>query len=162
MRGVHQIRLALLLTCLVALSAACFAQASSDGALTNADIVKMMKAGLPEGIIVREIRIAGGGLATTPEALIQLKKQGASERILGAALDAQGGPENYAGERAAAMDVTAQSAAIHAHHMPSFEANLRVNAKKREKVSVGKNQIKVEQSGVPVFSLKWKDPNPGK
>ncbi len=162
MRGIHQIGLALRLTLLLALSVPCLAQASGDNVLTNADIVKMMKAGLPESIIVREIHMARSRLATTPAALIQLKKQGATERILDAVLDTQSGPENYSLEQPAALDIRAQPAAPHSYRLPSFEADLRVNARKREKIAVGQNHIKVEQSGVPVFSLKWQAPDSSK
>ena|SRR5664279_3881861 len=164
MPGTHRLRLTFLLCCVLTLPVACLAQAATDYALTNADIAKMAKAGLPESIILREIQISRNAFSTSPAALIQLKKQGASERILGAILDSQGGGPGYTGpgyasEPPANVDITAQSAALRMHHMPSFEADVRVNAKTHEKVSVGQNHIKVEQSGVPVFSLNWKDPN---
>ena len=91
MRSPCYIRIALILACFMAVPAACFAQAA-DGAFTNADVVKMMRAGLPESIIVREIRMSPTPLTATPAALIQLKKQGATEAILDAVLDSQGGP----------------------------------------------------------------------
>ena len=59
-----------------------FAQAPTDNVLTNADIVKMVKAGLPESIIVREIQASRTNFGTSPTSLIELKKQGASEKIL--------------------------------------------------------------------------------
>ena len=162
MRSTYQLRFALVLMFVVAFAASCLAQAAGDAGLTNADIVKMMKAGIPESIIVREIRMSGAQLSTTPSALIQLKKQGASEGILSAVLDSQSGPDNYSAEPTAAVDVTTQAAILRSHHLPTFEADLRLNSKQREKISVGQNHIKVEQSGVPVFSLKWKTPDSSK
>jgi hypothetical protein len=132
------------------------AQAATDGALTNAEIVKMMRAGLPESIIVREIRMSPTPLTATPAALIQLKKQGATEAILNAVLDSQGGPgpqDAYA---------AAQVYGPHRPHLPSFDADLRLKSNKHEKVSVGQNHISVKQSGVPLFSLTWKDTSPSK
>ena len=155
MRSPCYIRIALILACFMAVPAACFAQAA-DGAFTNADVVKMMRAGLPESIIVREIRMSPTPLTATPAALIQLKKQGATEAILDAVLDSQGGPaapEPYA---------SASVYGVHRPHLPSFEADLRVKSNKHEKVSVGQNHISVQQSGVPLFSLTWKDTSPGK
>ena len=124
--------------------------------MTNADIVKMMRAGLPESVIVREIRMSPTPLSATPAAMIQLKKQGATEAILHAVLDSQAGPtgpEPYA------------SAAVygaHRPHLPSFEADLRVKSNKHERVSVGQNHISLQQSGVPLFSLTWKETPPSK
>ena len=156
MRSASSIRLTLVLACLLAVPAACFAQSSTDGAITNADIVKMMRAGLPESIIVREIRLSPAPLTATPTALIQLKKQGATEAILDAVLDSQGGP--------AAPEPYASAAVYGAHRprLPSFEADLRVKSNKHEKVSVGQNHISVQQSGVPLFSLTWKQTAPNK
>ena len=89
MRGARLLHLTFLLTFLLVLPV--LAQAPTDQALTNADIVRMMKAGMPESIILREIRMSNTDFAISPAALIELKKQGASERILGAVLDSRMG-----------------------------------------------------------------------
>jgi hypothetical protein len=133
------------------------AQAPTDNVLTNADVAKMVKAGLPENIILREIQMSRTAFGTSPTALIELKKQGASEVILGAVLDSQTGV-HYQGSEPQPGARVLTSASTGPHHLPTFEADVRVNATKHEKVSMGHNQIKVEQSGVPIFSLKWKDP----
>ena len=39
---------------------------------------------------------------------------------------------------------------------------MKFNATTNGKLSMSHNQIKVERSGVPLFSLKWKDPTPAK
>ena len=154
MRGNSLFRFALALIVLAGFSALCFAQAAEDGAITNADVVKMIRAGLPESVIVREIRMSRAPLAATPAAMIQLKKSGASEGILNAVLDSQGGPpvpDAYA---------TSSIYGEHRPHLPSFEADLRVKPNKHERVSVGQNHISVQQSGEPLFSLTWKDTAP--
>jgi hypothetical protein len=156
MRGARLLQLTVLLTFLLALPG--LAQAPADQVLTNTDIVKMMKAGLPESIILREIQMSKTDFGTNPAALIELKKQGASEAILGAVLDSRMGTSRSESESPATPRVIAQSAAPGPHHMPSFEADVRINPKTHEKVTMGHNQIKVEQSGVPIFSLKWKEP----
>ena len=46
------------------------------------------------------------------------------------------------------------------HHLPTFEAKMKLNATTNGKLSMSHNQIKVERSGVPLFSLKWKEPDP--
>lgn len=59
--------------------------------LTNADIVEMIKAGLPESTIILAIRKEPANLDTSAQALIQLKKQGATQKILDAMLESQAG-----------------------------------------------------------------------
>ncbi len=134
-----------------------FAQAPTDNVLTNADIVKMVKAGLPESIIVREIQMSRTNLGTSPAALIELKKQGASERILGAILDSRMSTSTPEPEARATPRVVAQAATPGLHHMPSFQADMRINPTINGKLSMSHNQVKLERAGVPLFSLKWKE-----
>jgi hypothetical protein len=134
-----------------------FAQAPADYALTNADIVKMVKAGLPEDIIVREIQASRTNFGTSPSALIELKKQGASEKILGAVLDSRMGTGTPGPESQVTPRIAAQAAAPGVHHMPSFQADLRINPTINGKLSMSHNQVKFERAGVPLFSLKWKE-----
>jgi hypothetical protein len=155
MRGTRLFELIFLLAFLLALPL--LAQAPTDNVLTNADIVKLMKAGISENIILREIQMSRTDFATSPAALIELKKQGASERILGAALDSRMGPSRSEPESRASPRVVAQASAPSLHHMPSFEADMRINSTANGKLSMGHNQIKVERSGVPLFTLKWKE-----
>src|ERR1035441_5603812 len=67
MRGVRLLKLTVLLALLLGLPL--LAQAPTGNVLTNADIVKMMKAGLPESIILREIQMSRTDFATSPSAL---------------------------------------------------------------------------------------------
>jgi len=144
------------LAIVLALPVQFLAQAPADNALTNADIVRMMKAGIPESVIVRKIQISQPDFGTSANDLIALKNQGASERILGAVLDSRSGTGQSSPEPLPLVHVSAQSAASGPHHLPTFEAAVKLNSK-TDKISVGKNHIKVEQAGVPVFTLKWKD-----
>ena len=155
MQGVKP--LTLLAVFLLAFPVSFAAQATNNGALTNADVVRMMKAGIPESIIVREIEISRTSFGTNPTELIDLKNQGASERVLGAILDSRGGGRQAPAEPVAAGYVATRSPALGPHHLPSFEANVRLHGNKNSKISVGQNHIKVEEAGVPLFSLKWKD-----
>ncbi len=163
MRGARLLHLIFLLTFLLVLPV--LAQAPTDQALTNADIVKMMKAALPESVILREIRMSNTDFATSPAALTELKKQGASERILGAVLDSRMGISQPEPEPRATPRVVAQVAAPGLHHLPSVEADMRINSTANGHLSMGHNHIQVDHSGVPLFSLEWKDiknPNSGK
>ena len=135
----------------------CRAQAPTENGLTNADIIRMMKAGVPEAIVVREIQMSQTTLAGGPAALIELKKHGASENILGAVLDSQNRTGNFVSDTSGGPYIAEQSTSSGPHRLPSFEADVRLNSTQREKITVGQNHIKLEQSGVPVFSLKWKE-----
>ena len=143
MRGSRLLQLAFLLAFLLALPL--LAQAPTGNVLTNADIVKMVRTGLPESIIVREIQMSRTDFATSPSALIELKKQGASERALGAVLDSRMGPSRSEPESRATPRVVAQAAAPGLHHLPSFEADMRINPRVNGKLSMGHSQIKVER-----------------
>ena len=157
MRRARLVQMVFLLALLFALTVPFSAQAASDNALTNADIVKMVKAGIPESIIVREIQTSRTDIGTSPAALIELKNHGASERILGAVLDSQIGASQPGSEPRLASQVPAQSAAAVPHHLPSFVAKVRLNPKTQGKISMTQNHIKVEKSGVALFDLKWKE-----
>ncbi|MGB8770855.1 MAG: hypothetical protein WCC92_14650 [Candidatus Korobacteraceae bacterium] len=155
MRCVRLIQLTVPLALLLALPL--LAQAPTDNVLTNADVVKMVKAGLPERIILREIQLSRTEFSTSPAALMELKKQGVSEGILGAVLDSRMGTGNFRSEPPPASHAAVQSPALGPHHMPSFEAAMKINSTANGKLFVGHNQIKVERSGVPLFTLKWKE-----
>jgi hypothetical protein len=163
MQSVRLLQLTFLLAALVAIPL--LAQAPTDNVLTNSDVVRMVKAGIPESIIVREIRMSRTDFGTSPSALLDLKNQGASERVLGAVLDSRVGISKSPSEPLPATHVAAQSAASGPHHglkLPTFEAKMKFNATTNGKLSMSHNQMKVERDGVPLFSLKWKDPAPAK
>ena len=161
MRGARLLQL-LFLAILLAAPVPFSAQSANDNVLTNADVVRMVHAGLPESIIVQKIQMSRTSFATTASALIELKNQGASERVLGAVLDSQVGANRSESEPMEARHASPQSAATGPHHMPTFQADLRVNSTVQGKLSMKHNEIKVERAGVPLFSLKWKAPAAGK
>ena len=133
------------------------AQAPTDNALTNADIAKMVKAGLPESIIVREIQMSRTNFGTSPAALIELKKQGASERILGAVLDSRMGTSRSQPEPRRRRVYRCASRRRDSTICPPFRRTCRFNPTVNGKLSMSHNQIKVERAGVPLFSVKWKE-----
>jgi hypothetical protein len=157
MRGARLFQSIFLLALLLALPVPFLAQTPTDHALTNADIARMIKAGVPESIIVREIQMSRTDFGTSPAALIELRKQGASEGILGAVLDSRSGAGKSLAEPLPSPSVRAQSAAPGAHHLPNFQADLKIKSNSLAKISMTQNHIKVEKSGVPLFDLKWKE-----
>ena len=66
-------------------------QSAPDSALTNAGVAKMVKAGLPESVILREIEMSRTNFDTSPAGLVELRKHGASENVLNAVLDSWNG-----------------------------------------------------------------------
>jgi hypothetical protein len=61
-------------------TAALFAQT----ALTNASIVKMSKAGLPDDVIIATITASPGSYDMTPDGLVALKKAAISDKVIAA------------------------------------------------------------------------------
>jgi hypothetical protein len=61
--------------------------------LTNADVVTMVQASLPENTIVLAIEQSPAKFDTSPAALIELKKQGVSQTVMEAMLHASSEPE---------------------------------------------------------------------
>ena len=155
MRGARLLQSTFLLTLLLALPLPFLAQATADHALTNADIARMMKAGIPESVIVREIQMSRTNLGTSPAELIELKNQGASEGILGAVLDSRSGASRSLAQPQPSPNV--RSAAPGPHHLPSFQADLKIKSNSLAKITMKQNHIKVERAGVPLFDLKWKE-----
>jgi Glycine zipper len=59
------------------------AQAQADqAALTNADVVYMVKSGLSPEVIVNSIHSRGGRFDMTPDAIVQLKANGVSDYLI--------------------------------------------------------------------------------
>ena len=156
MRGARLLLPAFLFVLSIGIPTSCPAQAPTENGLTNADVIRMVKAGIPESIIVREIQNSNTNLGTSAAALIELKKHGASENVLGAILDSRSRANSFASDVPGSY-IPEQPSSSRGHRLPSFEADVRLNSTKREKISVGQNHIKLEQSGVPVFTLKWKE-----
>ncbi len=155
MRRARLVQMTFLLALLFALPVPFSAQAVTDNPLTNADIVSMVKAGIPDSIILREIRTSRTDFNTGPAGLIELKNHGASEGILAAVLESRGGANKSLAQPLASP--RAQSAAPGAHHLPTFQADLKIKSNSLAKISMTQNHIKVERSGVPLFDLKWKE-----
>lgn len=150
------LELTILVAVLLAVVTPSLAQSPGDAPLTNADVVKMVKAGVPESVILRKVQMSESSFATSPDALIELKRQHVPDDVMAAMVDSEAAMRMPPGEADAVPPAVWQSANGHRHHLPTFDAALRIDSK-TEKVSVGKNQIKVEQAGVPIFTLKWKE-----
>jgi hypothetical protein len=146
----------LLITFSLLLSFPLLAQTAAEHPLTNADIVKMMKAGLPESIIVRAIQTSQTNFQTDAGSLIDLQRRGASEGILGSVLDSRsGGGQPMTG---ALPFANGQGHSVAApHHLPNFQADLKIKSHSLAKISMKENQIKVDKAGSPLFELKWKE-----
>jgi hypothetical protein len=65
---------------LLVIAAAAYAQEM----LTNDSVVKLLKAGLGENLVVNMIQSQPGNYTLTPDALVKLKQDGVSDKVLGA------------------------------------------------------------------------------
>jgi hypothetical protein len=145
-------RTRLLLLCLLflsVLSLSLSAQDASQSALSNAGVIKMVKAGLPESIILREIQMSRTNFDTSPNGLVDLRKHGASEAVLHAVLDSWNG----GGMPMPAAMPGGQGAP--GPHVGGFKANVHINKKVHESVAVGHNHVEVHGSGIPGISVDW-------
>src|SRR6516165_3248034 len=142
MRFAGLTRTTYLLAIMLAFVAPGVAQEPSERPLTNADVVKMANAGIPESVIERVIALSRTNFVTTPDALISLKQHQVPDGVLAAMVYASG-------------------PAIQQHHpLPNVDATVRLDGKTTGKLQVRKNEIKVEKAGVPFFDLKWKENAP--
>lgn len=82
----RKILIAAICTACVLFSAFTATAQKTKNAMTNADVVEMVGAGLPENTIVLAIQQSEPNFDTSPKALIELKKQGASQKVLEAML----------------------------------------------------------------------------
>jgi len=78
----------LLLTLVFSCTFLLAAQEAQNKPLTNADVIKMVKAGLDESTIVLAIKNRSAQFDTSPDALIDLKTQGVSQNVIHAMLAA--------------------------------------------------------------------------
>lgn len=153
------LQVTIFLAILLAVVTPSLAQAPANAPLTNADIVKMVKAGIPESVILRKVQMSESNFATSPNALIELKRQHVPDDVMAAMLDSEAAMRMPLSGAMAAPTGVLPSANAHPNHLPRFDAVLRVDSR-TEKFSLGKNQIKVEQAGVPIFTLNWKVTQP--
>jgi hypothetical protein len=140
----------LLLVVLIIGSIAGMAQTVPDSALTNAGIGKMVKSGLPESIIIREIQLSRTSFDTSPAGLIDLRKHGASENVLNAVLDSWNG-----GGMPLPAAMADGGGAQPMAHLNGFHANVKINKKAHESITVGHNHVEVQGSGIPAISVEW-------
>ena len=157
MRCTDYTRIFLFLGAMAVLAIPTLAQNQATVRLTNSDVVKMMKAGIPESVIVREIQVAEPNFNTTPGALINLKHQHVPDSVLGAIVDSQTGARMAQPEPPPTVYGGAPTLPSHSHRLPNVDAAFRIDSKTTGKVQIRANQIKVEKAGIPLFSVKWKE-----
>ena len=72
-------------TVVIAIVSGCLANAQD--ALTNDSVVKMVKPGLSEDVILSMVRTQPGKYSVTPEQLIDMKSAGVPDRIVAAMVE---------------------------------------------------------------------------
>jgi hypothetical protein len=154
MRAACRISLSLL-SFLLIVPVAGWGQTASENVLTNAGVSKMLKGGLPESIVIREIEVSRTNFDTTPAGLVDLRKHGASEAVLGAVLD------SWNGGGIPMPEPPPDGRGIHSSGTNGFHANVRINKKAHESISVSHNHVEVQGSGIPAISVEWQTNPPG-
>jgi hypothetical protein len=129
---------------------------NAPASLTNADVVKMVKAGVPESVIVRTIQISEPSFSITPDSLIALKHQHVPDNVMAAMVDRQAAPATMGANAPAIQYTGGQPHTVHIHQLPNLDVAIRVDSKTTGKVEIRKNKIKVEKAGVPLFTVSWK------
>ena len=78
----------------------CAAVALAQAALTNDSIVRMVKSGLGDDVVMSTIKVQSAQYATDPDALIALKGAGVSDKVISAMVErmATGGAATSAGD----------------------------------------------------------------
>ncbi|MFM9904877.1 MAG: hypothetical protein ACKVQJ_09945 [Pyrinomonadaceae bacterium] len=89
----HKIAFCITFACLI-LSAQATAQQVTPKEMTNADVIKMVKAGLPDSTITAAIQQSPTNFDISTDALIELKNQGVSSAVMGAMLQTKNKKES--------------------------------------------------------------------
>lgn len=87
----------------------CAVLASAQDVLTNDSIIKMVKAGLGETVVVNMIQSQPGKYSLTADDLVKLKQQGVSDKILAAIVTKGSGGSSVATNPAATPTASADS-----------------------------------------------------
>jgi len=85
-------------------------QNASGEVLTNGKIIEMLRAKLPESVVIAKIRSSRSQFDTSSEALIALRKAGASDNVLSAILGSEAAANGPRPAAASSSGSTAQSA----------------------------------------------------
>lgn len=97
---------------LVATTTACVAWSQDQKALTNKDILDMVKQGLNEAVIVKVIQASDTKFDTSPDAMTQMQSAGASVKIMDAMLKADANKRKAAAAPAPATTPTTPPVAL--------------------------------------------------
>ena len=98
--------------------------------LTNEDIIKMVKAGLPENTVILAIQKSSNKFDTSPDALITLKNAGVTQKVLDAILQAEASPSAPYGRGSTAEDMQAKLDAYLAMESKANSRTLKVGTYK--------------------------------
>ena len=159
MRCARVFEVLVLLALILAISIPSLAQNPQNAPLTNADLVRLVKAGISESTIVRVMQVSETNFTTSADALIELKHHHVPDRVIDAMLDTRAGASRAIGNQTEPLPYSSRAAGprtLGAKHVPNIDAAVRLNGKTEAKVAVRQNHINVESGGHPLFSATWK------
>jgi hypothetical protein len=158
MQRARVFEVAVLLAVILTISIPSLAQSPKDTPLTNADIVRLVKAGVSENTILRVMRVSETNFTTSANALIELKRHHVPDRIIDALLDTRTSRAipNQTEPLTSDSSRAVQPRPLSAKHLPNIDAAVRLNGKTEAKVAVRQNHINVDSGGHPLFSATTK------
>jgi hypothetical protein len=159
MRCARVFEVLVLLALILAISIPSLAQNPQNAPLTNADLVRLVKAGISESTIVRVMQVSETNFTTSADALIELKHHHVPDRVIDAMFDSGAGAGRAIGNQTEPLTYSSRAAEprpLGPKHLPNIDAAVRLNGKTEAKVAVRQNHINVESGGHPLFSATWK------
>lgn len=84
------------------------AQQPPDGALTNATVIQLVKAGLSESVVLATVRAGNGRFDASPAAILDLKRNGVPDAVIAAIVEAASGVRPGRDSRAPLFQVALQ------------------------------------------------------
>ncbi len=149
-----------LLAVILTISVPALGQSPKDSPLTNADLVRLVKAGVSENTILRVMQVSETNFTTSANALIELKHHHVPDKVIDAMLDTRSGINRAIGNQTEPLTSDSsrvvQPRTLSAKHLPNIDAAVRLNGKTEARVAVRQNHINVESGGHPLFSATWK------
>jgi hypothetical protein len=160
MRCARVFEVLVLLVLILTISIPSLGQNPKDNPLTNADLVRLVKAGVSENTILRVMQVSETNFTTSADALIELKHHHVPDRVIDAMFDTRAGASRAVGNQTEQLTYSSRTVEPRppgpAKHLPNIDAAIRLNGKMEAKVAVRQNHINVESGGHPLFSATWK------
>ena len=145
----------------------CVAIFAQQETLVNSDVVSMNRAGLSENLIARKIKDSNANFQTKTQDLIDLKKAGVSDRIIGLMLDKNAGKISTQKQITNLPDSNSTQAAVYTQnnyqpHTPRIVLSKREALKNAKTIAIHKSSLHPSRQALEKELMKredWRDLN---